>query len=97
MFDDFDGVSEGKMVRWCDPQNTEFYGSGPGPFRVVMVEEEEEVAPTCTCGGRGGGLLDDGHSPLCEIRAKKVVSSFVTVLMNGRHRSFDEALFEVVK
>jgi len=91
-----DEVGEGKMVRWRDPRNAELYDSGPGPFRVVRAREEE-VVPGCTCDGKGGGLLDDGHSFLCEVRAKKVVATFVTVSMNGRHRSLDADLFEVVK
>lgn len=92
-----DDIKEGKMVRWRDPANAVVYGSdGLGPFPVVKVKEEV-VAPSCTCGGKGGGLLDDGHSPRCEIRAKSVVATFVTVLMNGRHRTFPESFFEVVK
>lgn len=91
-----DDVREGRMVRWRNPQDAEFFNSGPGPFLVVRVREDEAV-PVCTCGGNGGGLLDDGHSFYCEIRAEKVVATFVTVSMNGRHRSLDADLFEVVK
>lgn len=92
MFDE--EITDGKSVVWRDPQNVEIYGSGPGPF-YVETTKEEEVVPVCTCGGQGGGLFDDGHSPLCEIRAKKVVATMVTVRMNGRLRSFDEELFEL--
>lgn len=87
-------ITDEKSVRWKDPKNAEIFGSDAGPFPVVRVREDE-CAPVCTCSGRGGGLLDDGHSPRCEIRAKKVMGTFVTVLMNGRHRSFPEELFEV--
>jgi len=94
MFED-DEICEEKWVGWRDPQNAEIYGSGSGPFLVTRVKEEECI-PTCSCGGRGGSLFNGGHSPRCEIRAKKVVGTFVTVGMNGRHRSFSEDLFETV-
>lgn len=89
-------VREGRMVRWRDPRNAELFNSGPGPFRAVRVREDE-VVPVCTCGGNGGGLLDDGHSFHCEVRGKRVAATFVTVIMNGRHCSFDADLFEIEK
>jgi len=94
MFED-DEICEGKFVRWRDPQNAEIYGIGEGQFLVMRVKEDK-VAPRCTCGGEGGGLLDDGHSQLCEIRAKEVVATFITILAGGRHRSLPEDLFEAV-
>jgi hypothetical protein len=89
MFDDF-----GDWVEWCDSENERVYDSGPGPFRVVHVKKTQWV-PECTCGGEGGGLLDDGHSPGCAIHCE-ATSNVVTVEMSGRHRSFDEGLFKKV-
>jgi hypothetical protein len=88
-------ITDGKFVNWRDPQSAGTYGSGSGPFFVEMIREEK-VVPSCTCGGRGGGLLEDGHSLRCEIRAKEVVATFATVRMNGRLRSFSEDLLETV-
>jgi hypothetical protein len=94
MFED-DEICEGKFVRWRDPRNAENYGLSAGPFLVVRVKEDK-VAPRCTCGSEGGGLLDDGHSLRCELRAKEVVATFITILAGGRHCSLPEDLFEVV-
>lgn len=87
MFDDYE-----HWVEWRDQENERVYGSGPGPFRVVHVKKEKFV-PECTCGGQGGGLLDNGHSPLCGINRKPVERDVYIVVMNGRHRSFSADLF----
>lgn len=89
-------ISDGKWVRWLDSKNAEIYGSGDGPFPVVRVALDI-WAPICTCGGKGGSLLDDGHSMFYEMQFDQVVGLAVTVLMNGRHQTFPEDLFEVIE
>jgi len=89
-------VCDGKWVRWLDPQNAETYGSGEGPFLVKRIALDVWV-PICTCGGKGKNLLDDGHSMFCETQFDQVEGLAVTVLMNGRHRTFSEDLFEVLE
>jgi len=87
-------ICDEDYVRWRDPESAKIYG-GVGPFPVVMVAMDIWV-PICTCGGKGGGLLDNGHSWRCECRFEQVEGLAVTVLMNGRHCTFSEDLFEVV-
>lgn len=87
---------EGKRVRWCDPENTKVYGSGEGPFLVARIALDI-WAPICTCGGKGTNLLDGGHSMFCEMQFDQVEGLAVTVVMNGRHCTFSEDLFEVVE
>jgi hypothetical protein len=89
-------ICDGDYVRWRDPVNAKIYESGDGPFFVVRVALDVWV-PICTCGGKGGGLLDDGHSMFCETQFDQVEGLAVTVAMSGRHRTFPEDLFEVVK
>ncbi len=89
-------IRDGKWVRWRDPENAKVYGSGSGPFFVVMVAMDIWV-PICKCGGKKGLLGTSGHAMDCEARAPQVVGLAVTVVMNGRHRTFPEDLFEVVE
>lgn len=89
MFDDYE-----HWVDWCDPKSAEEYGSGPGPFRVVHVKKDKFAE--CTCGGKGGGLLENGHSSQCKINRKPVERDVYIVVMNGRHRSFSSDLFKTI-
>ncbi len=82
-------------VTWRNPKSAESCENGPGPFRVVRIKRDMWV-PKCSCGGEGGGLQDDGHSPLCAIHGGSVPGNAVTVVMNGRHMTFHEELFRVV-
>lgn len=88
-------ISDGNWVCWLDPKNAEVYGSGEGPFFVARIAPEI-WAPICTCDGKGPNLLDSGHSMFCEMQFDQVEGLAVTVLMNGRHCTLSEDLFEVV-
>lgn len=89
-------ISDGDWVCWRDLENEKIYGGGPGPFFVARIAPEI-WAPICTCGGKGPNLLDSGHNMSCEMQFDQVEGLAVTVAMNGRHRTFPEDLFEVVK
>ncbi|MBU1146072.1 hypothetical protein KKD80_00800 [Patescibacteria group bacterium] len=89
-------IRDGKWVDWRNPESEKEFGGGPGPFLVVMVAMDI-WAPICKCGGRKGLLGTSGHSMDCEARAPQVQGLAVTVLMNGRHCTFSEDLFEVVE
>lgn len=89
-------ICDGQWVRWRDPKSAENYEGAPGPFFVVRVAMEIWT-PVCTCDGKRGGLLGNGHSRRCEGRFDQVEGLAVTVLMNGRHQTLPEDLIEVVK
>ena len=91
MFEDFE-----YWVDWLDPESARVYESGPGPFRVVHAKNDLWVA-VCTCGGKGGGLLDDGHSPRCAVHRGPVKMLALILEMSGRLRSFSEDLFKPVQ
>lgn len=89
-------ITEGKWVRWRDPENAKVYGSGEGPFFVARIAPDIWV-PICKCGGKRGLFGTSGHAMDCEARADQVVGLAVTVVMNGRHCTFSEDLLEVVE
>lgn len=82
-------------VEWRDKASAEIYGSGPGPFQVVHVKKDT-FAPECTCGGKGGGLLDDGHSPRCGIRKTPAEENVYILQMSGRLCSLPASLFKTI-
>lgn len=89
-------ISDENWVCWRDPQNAEVYGSDEGPFPVVKIALDIWT-PVCTCGGKNSYVPGSEHSMFCEGQFEQVEGLAVTVLMNGRHRTFPEELFEVVK
>ncbi len=93
---DGDKITEGKWVDWRDPESAKEFGSGKGPFLVARIALDIWV-PICKCGGKKGLLGSSGHAMDCEARAHQVSGLAVTVVMSGRHRTFPEDLFVVVK